>query len=128
MFSSLISRVEISKISCLFTWLIVDPPGSHVLFYVLIAHYLLLNGVPGNTEDGTDGACLLEDVLIFPSILLRVTFFMIGLDWVVSDLVSFRRDIMYALDWSSDGKSGEDSALAALIADDSVFSTCFSAA
>ena len=62
--------------------------------------------------------------MIFPRILLRVTFYRIGLAGVISDLVSFRRDIMYALAWSSVGKSGEASALADLIDAESVFSTC----
>ena len=45
----------------------------------------------------------------FPMILLRVTFFRIDLDGVVSALVSFRRDIMYALSWYSVGALGEAS-------------------
>ena len=49
-------------------------------------------------------------ILTFPMILLRVTFFRIGLDGVVSALVSFRRDMMYALAWSSVGALGEASA------------------
>ena len=61
------------------------------------------------------------DVLIFPMILLRVTFFRIGLDGVVSALVSFRRYMMYAIAWSSVGALGEASAYAALITADSVF-------
>ena len=50
-------------------------------------------------KDGTDGACHLGGVLIFPRILLRVAFFRIGLSGVVSALVSFRRDVLYALAW-----------------------------
>ena len=38
--------------------------------------------------------------MTFPRILLRVNFFRIGLAGVVSDLVSFRSDMMYALAWS----------------------------
>ena len=87
MFSSLISTVDTSKRRLLFTWLIVYPPGPHVLFYVLVAPTLLLYGVLWNIEDGTNGACHLGDVLIFPSILLRVTFLRIGLGGIVSALV-----------------------------------------
>ena len=87
-----------------------------------------MDGILENTEDGTYGAFHLGYVLTFPRILLRVTFFRIGLAGVVSSLVSFRTDIMYALAWSSVGLSGEASALEALNAADSVFSTCFSTA
>ena len=59
-----------------------------------------MDGVPGNIEDGTDGECNLVKFLIFPRILLRVAFFRIGLDRVVSALVSFMRDMMHALAWS----------------------------
>ena len=79
MFSSLISMVEISKRRLLFTCLIVDPPGPHVLFSVLVASSLFLSGVPGNTEDGTDREFHLGVVLVFPRILLRFTFFRIVL-------------------------------------------------
>ena len=106
LFSSLISTVEVSKRRLLFTWLISDPPGSHILFSILVAPSLLLDGVLGDIEDGTDGAFHLGDLLIFPGILLRVTFFRIGLGGVVSALVSFRRDMMYALAWLSVGNGG----------------------
>ena len=46
------------------------------------------------------------------------------LGWGRSALISFRRDMIYALAWSSVGALGEASASAALIADESVFSTC----
>ena len=114
-----------SKCRWIFTWLIVDPLGYHVLFSVLVAPSLLLDGVPGYTEYDTNGACHLGEVLIFPRILWRVTFFRIGLGGVVSALVSFRKDMMYSLAWLSVGASGEASSSAALIASDSVFSTCF---
>ena len=110
-----------SKRRGLFTWLIVEPPGSHVLFYILVAPFILLDGVPGNTEDVTDVSFNLGDVLIFPRTLLRVNFFIIGLAGVVSTLVYFIMDMMYDLSWSSVGASGEASALADLIDYESVF-------
>ena len=128
LFSSPISTVAMRKHTWLLTWLIVDPPGSHVLFCVLVAPYLLLDGVPGNTEDGNDGACHLGDVLTFLRILLRVTLYRIGLAGVVWALLSFSMDMMYTLDWSSVRALGEAPASTALIAAESVFSTCFSKA
>ena len=116
MFTSLISTVEIIKLMLLFTWLIVDPPGFYVLFYVFFALSLLLDGVPGNTDDGTARAFHLGGVFTFPRIILKVTSFRIGLAGVVSALVSFRRDMLYALAWYSVGTSGGDSASEALIA------------
>ena len=65
-------------------------------------------------------ACHLGDVLTFPRILLRVKFFRIDLAGVVSALVSFRRDMVYALAWLPVGASGEASASAYLIAAESV--------
>ena len=98
--------VEISKRRWLFTWNIVDPPGSHAIFSVLVALSLLLDSVPRNIEDGTDGACNVGDALAFSRILLGVTFIMIGLAGVVSFQASFKKDMMYALAWSSVGALG----------------------
>ena len=64
---------------------------------VLVAPSLLMYGVPGNIEDGTDRACHLGDILTFLRIILRITFSRIGLYEVVSALVSFRREMIYAL-------------------------------
>ena len=72
----------------------------------MLASSLLLDGVPGNTENGTDGACHFGDVLMFPRIILMVPFFRIGLAGFVSAIVFFRRDIMHDLSWSSVGASG----------------------
>ena len=83
----------------MFIWVIFDSPGSYVLFSVLVSPSLLLDGVLGNTEELVYRACNLGGVLTSPSILLRVTFFRIGLAGIVSALVSFRRDMMYALAW-----------------------------
>ena len=79
LFSSLISTVEMSKRRWLFTCLIVETPGSHVLFSVLVDSSLLLDGVPSNTEDGTNRACHLGDVLAFPRILLGIALFRVFL-------------------------------------------------
>ena len=54
--------------------------------------------------------------MIFTGILLRVTFFGIGLAGVVSPLASFRRDMIYDIAWSSVGSLAEASDLADLIA------------
>ena len=62
--------------------------------------------------------------MIFPRILFKVTFFRIVLAGVVSALVSFRREMVYALAWLSVGELGEASASASLISYESVFSTC----
>ena len=63
--------------------------------------------------------------MILPRILLRVNFFRIVLDGVVSASVSFRRDMIYTPAWSSVGSSWEASVSTALIAAESVFSTYF---
>ena len=86
LFRALISTVDMSKRRCLFTWVIFGPPRSRVLFSVLVFPYLLPDGVLVNTEGRTDGACPLGDILTFPRILLRVTFFRIVLAGLVLDL------------------------------------------
>ena len=96
----------------------VDPPDYHVLFSVLVDASFLLDGVLGNTEDGTHGEFHLGDVLTFLRIILRFTFFRLGFTVVVSALVSFRREMMYTLALLSVGASGEASSLADLIAVD----------